>query len=196
MPPTNPGFTPTFNQNMSPAIPPQNHSVKNTIQNVAAGIFIACVVVLSIIAIFGVWDFFSSDVITKSFETLGLLAFVAMVVIIASNFVGDPSETSVTIQNQGFRAMRNVTLVTLIGSSTILALLGVLSIWEVITDQKVLSKSISSLAIIAFASLIIVILCLEREKNSFWSKRSKEVSGGAIVAAIIFIYILVVFMMR
>jgi len=169
--------------------------VKNIIQNLAAGIFIACVVVLSIVSIFGVWDFFSTDVITKSFETLGLLAFVAIVVIIASNFVGDPSVAG-EIQNTGFRATRSATLVTLIASSAFLALIGVLAIWEVITDKKVLGKSVSSLAIIAFASLIIVIMCLEREKNSFWAKRSKEISGGAVIAAIVFLYIMATFLFR
>lgn len=195
MPPTNPvpnPYTPQVQITES-----RGGSVKTVIQNAAAGVFIACVVVLTAISVFGVWDIFSGDVIMKSFETLGLLALVAIVVIVASNFVGDPGAANVVaVPNPGFRIMRNVTLTTLIASSTFLALLGVMSIWELISDQKVLGKSLSSLAIVAFASLIIVLLCLEREKSPLWEKRSAEISGGAIIAAIVFIYIMAVFILR
>lgn len=168
----------------------QSGSMKGVVQNVAAGLFIACVTVLSAISIMGVWKIFSSDVITKSFETLGLLAFVAVVVIVASKFVGDPSVVAEPIPRPGYRAMRNITLATLIGSSSLLALLGVLSIWDVITDKDILNKSLSSLAIIAFSSFIIVLICLEREQNPFWKKRGGQVSGGAVVVAIIFIWLM------
>ena len=165
------------------------------IQNSAAGFFIVAVVILSFVAILGVWDFFSSDVITKSFETLGLLAMVALVVMVASKFVGDPTDpTTIVVANPLFRAMRNITLGTLIVSSAFLALLGVMAIWDVITDHQVLAKSLSSLAILAFASLVIVITCLDREGSEFWEKRGKEISGGAIFVAIILVWIMAAFL--
>jgi hypothetical protein len=178
-------------------MPPQNSSAKHVIQNTAAGFFIVCVVVLSAISVLGVWDVFSSDVITKSFETLGLLAVVSIIVIVASKFVGDPTDPStIVVPNPGFRAMRNVTLGTLIVSSAFLALLGVMAIWEVVTDKQVLGKSLSSLAIIAFSSLMIVITCLDREQSPLWEKRGKEISGGAVIAAIVFMWIMASFMFR
>ncbi len=164
--------------------------VKTAVQNIAAGLFITCVFVLTIVSILGVWKFFSSDVITKSFETLGLLAFVAVVVIVASKFVGDPSVVAEPEPSPGYRAVRNVTLATLITSSSLLALLGVLSIWDVITDKGILNKSLSSLAIIAFSSFIVVLVCLEREQNPIWKKRGGQISGGAILVAILFIWLM------
>lgn len=181
----------TMQQSYSvPHSSPQGGSMKDVVQNVAAGLFIGCVTVLTAISILGVWKIFSTDVITKSFETLGLLAFVAVVVIVASKFVGDPSVVTEPIPRPGYRAMRNITLATLIGSSSLLALLGVLSIWDVITDKNILNKSLSSLAIIAFSSFIIVMVCLEREQNPFWKKRGGQVSGGAVVVVIIFIWLM------
>lgn len=166
-------------------------STKTAIQNIAAGLFITCVTVLTVVSILGVWEFFSEDVIIKSFETLGLLAFVSVIVIIASRFVGDPAaKEEVSMPSPGYRAVRNITLATLIASSVLLTFLGVLAIWEVITSTEILQKSLSSLGIIAFASLIIVMVCLEREQNPFWKKRSGEMSGGAVVVGILLVWLL------
>ena len=173
----------------------QNLSLKTVIQDMAAGLFVICVTVLTVVSIMGVWKIFSTDVIWKSFETLGLLALVAVIVIIASRFVGDPSvATEVAMPRPRYRAIRNITLATLIVSSSFLALFGVLSIWEIITDKDVVNKSLSSLGIIAFASLIIVMVCLEREQNEFWKKRSGEMSGGAVIAGIVLIWLLMSFL--
>ena len=168
--------------------------LKTMIQNTAAGLFIICVSVLSAVSILGVWEFFSSDVITKSFETLGLLAFVAVLVIVASKFVGDPHAIDeAPVSHPGYHAIRNITLVTMIASSVLLALLGVLSIWDVISDTSTIHKSLSSLGIIAFASMIIVMVCLEREQHPFWKKRAREMTGGSVLAAILLIWLLLAF---
>lgn len=169
----------------------QTHSIKTLIQNIAAGFFIACVLVLTIVSILGIWSIFSNDVIAKSFETLGILALVAIIVIVASKFVGDPSaEAEPAMPSHGYRSIRNSTLVTLIVSSTLLAFLGVLSIWDVITSTDILHKSLSSLSIIAFSSLIIVMVCLEREQNSFWKKHGREMTGGSVILGIVLIILL------
>lgn len=188
-------------QPVSPQMPPVMqsfppvHSSKNTIQNFAASLFVLCVVVLSAISVLGVWDYFSGDVIWKSFQTLGIVALVAIVVMVASKFVGDPEDPATpAMQNPEFRLIRNITMSTLIAASVLLAFLGVLSIWEVIADKQVLGKSLASLAIVGFSSLIIVLVCLEREKNPLWEKRGGEVTLGGVVAAVIFMWIMVAFM--
>ncbi|HEY4483657.1 MAG TPA: hypothetical protein VI752_00575 [Candidatus Paceibacterota bacterium] len=55
-----------------------------TIQNIAAGFFIASVAVLTILAVLAVWDFLAEDVITKSLTTIGILGFSSLVIIIAA----------------------------------------------------------------------------------------------------------------
>lgn len=161
-----------------------------TIQNAASGIFIGSVGVLSLISIFGVWDVFGRDVISKSFETLTLLAVVAAVVRVASRFVGsdevvDPNVPEVP--NQTFRMIRIATLGVLIVSAALLALLGVFSIWEIITDKDTLYKALSSLAIIAFSSFIIVMTCLEREGSKLL-KRGGNISPVVIIVCIILFF--------
>lgn len=182
---------------MRPQMPqmPAQHSSKNTIQNMAASLFVFCVVILSAISVLGVWDYFNSDVIWKSFQTLGIIALVSIVVMVASKFVGDPEDPMAPkMQNPEFRLIRNITMGTLIASSVLLAFLGVLTIWEVIADKQVLGKSLASLAIVGFSSLIIVLVCLERENNPLWEKRGGEVTFGGIVAAVIFMWIMAAFM--
>src|SRR3989344_4174590 len=131
-----------------------------SIQNIAAIIFIIAVVILSAVSIFGVWDFFSRDVITKSFQTLGWLVLVSIIVMVASQFIEKQPKPSgeeiIDIPNPMFKTIRRVTLSMLIVSVSLIALLGVLTIWEIIHDKQVLYKSFSSLAILAFMAFIIV----------------------------------------
>ena len=143
-------------------------SSKSSILDGAASFFITCVAVLTLISLMGVWDVFSTDVVGKSFETLGLLAFAALIITAAGNHVGAPEEAAVP--NPVFRTVRNITLVVLIISTVILTILGVFVIWEIIKNSDVLSKSLSSLAIIAFASLVIVLVCQSRDQ----APRSKK----------------------
>lgn len=185
---------PTVEKHTAPVVYAASNSIKTLVQDFAAGLFIACVVILTGVAVMGIWKIFSSDVIWKSFETLGLLALVSVIAIVASRFVGDPSTAAeVAAPNPGYRTIRNITLGTLIVSSSLLAFLGVLAIWDVITSTDVLHKSLSSLGVIAFSSLIIVMVSLEREQNPFWKKRSGEMTGGAIIAAIILVWLLFAF---
>lgn len=177
-------------QSMHAGSSSQANSLKTTIQNVASGLFISCVAILTVVAILGVWKVFSGDVISKSFETLGLLAVVAVIVIVASRFVGDPSVATEPEPRPGYRAIRNSTLASLIVSSALLAFLGVLSIWDVITDRLLMEKLLTTLGIIAFSSFIIVLVCLEREQNQFWKKHAKGLSGGSIIGMIIFVWLL------
>ncbi|MEI6345701.1 MAG: hypothetical protein WCO79_00470 [bacterium] len=167
-----------------------------TIQNVASGIFIGAVSILSLISILGVWDIFNKDVISKSFATLGILAAVAVVVMVAGKFVGggeavDPSVPNVpALPNPAFRIIRIATLGALIVSAVLLAFLGVCSIWEIITDKAILYKSLSSLAIIAFSSFVIVLSCLEREDSPLLKRGGRLSPGLILVLIIIFVWML------
>lgn len=162
-----------------------------TIQNTAAIIFIAAVAVLSAISILGVWEFFDRDVITKSFETLGLLALVAVIVMISGRFIEKRSltETLPELPSPVFKTARQVTLAVLIVAVSLLALLGVLAIWEVIKDKEVLYKSLSSLGILAFGAFVMVMTCLERENKL---RSGGRLSAGAVVMiaflVIVFLY--------
>jgi hypothetical protein len=77
-----------------------------------------------------------------------------------------------------------VTLGALIASASLLALLGVLSIWEVMSSE-VLTKSLSSIGVIAFSSFVIVMICLEKEKYEF---THKKMSGWTIFFLIMLAY--------
>lgn len=132
------------------------------IKGYAAAFFIFAIVVLGIISILGVWDFFDGDVIWKSFETLGLLAIVALIIVAAGQAMDSKSDV-IYEPNPVWTEVRKGTLGLLIASTAILALLGILSIWNVITNSDVLYKSMGSVAIIAFVSLIIVMTCKAME---------------------------------
>lgn len=137
------------------------------IQGYAAGFFIFAVTILGTISILGIWDVFGGDVIWKSFETLGLLAFVAVIVMIAGRAVGGRSDNNVIyVPNPGWTSLRKGTLGVLIISVSVLALMGILTIWDVIADKDILYKSLGSVALLAFVSLIIVGTCRTMEDGS------------------------------
>jgi len=130
----------------------------------AAGFFVFAVVVLGTISILGIWDVLSGDVIWKSFETLGLLAVVAVIVMTAGKSIGvNPNDAVIYAPNPGWASLRKGTLGLLIASVSVLALMGVMTIWDVIADKDVLYKSLGSVALLAFVSLIIVVTCQSME---------------------------------
>ncbi len=140
----------------------------------------------------GVWEFFSKDVILKSFETVGLLAGVAVLVMVAGRFMGSGVVASVpSAPNPAFTSLRYMTLTILIAAAALLALLGVLSIWEVIADKQVLYKSIGSLSVLAFGAFVMVVTCMEREDNPLLKQQS--VSAGGVGAAIVLLYLIFAF---
>jgi len=161
------------------------------IQDLAAFLFIAAVALLSTVAVLGVWDFFTGDVIVKSFETLGLLAVAAVIVIVAGHFIGHGSAVTPELPNPFFRQLRKGTIGIVIVSVSILALLGVLAIWDVIADKEVLYRSFISLLIVAFGAFIMVLTCLEREGGESTTQgEHKGLSGGVIVAIVLGLLVL------
>lgn len=135
-----------------------------SIKNIAASFFVVAVTILSVISVMGVWDIFDGDVIVKSFQTLGLLAFVAVITMAAGQHMENRSEAvPAEMPSPLWGMIRKATLTILIVSVSLLALLGVLSIWEIIQDKDILYKSLSSLTILAFGALIIVVTCRNME---------------------------------
>jgi hypothetical protein len=163
------------------------------IEDLAAYIFIIAVSVLSLISILGIWDFFDRDVISKSIQTLGLLAVVAVIVLVGGKFMEGRSqqagEVVPFVPSPAFKIIRQITVTILIVSASFLAILGVLAIWEVIDDKDVLYKSISSVAVLAFGAFVIVITSLEREGNRLMHKEGRGISGGAILLIAFLIYV-------
>jgi hypothetical protein len=159
------------------------------IEDGAASLFILAVTVLSCVSILGVWDLFSHDVINKSFQTLGLLAVVAIIVMVSGKFIENKSQQVVPdMPNPVFKSIRQIALTILIISVSFLAILGVLAIWEVIQDKEVLYKCLSSVGILAFGTFIVVVTALDREGNNFMNRNDKKMSPGAIVLVIILVF--------
>lgn len=153
------------------------------IQDWAGIFFVGSVFVLTVIAIFGIWEIVGRDVIEKSISTLGILAFVTVIILIAGRFLDRGHEGAMAQQPLAiFAPLRAVTLAILVTSVTLLALIGILAIWEVIQDREVLMRSLSSMGIIAFSSFVVVMVSLERENHPLWVQRGKSLSvGGAIL---------------
>jgi hypothetical protein len=167
-----------------------------TIQNAAALVFVAAVGVLSAVSILGVWKIFDQDVISKSFQTLWLLALVAVIVMVAGKFLAGRSQQSDAgmvmpeLPSPIFKSIRQITLVVLIVAVSLLALLGVLSIWDVITDKDVLYKSLGSLGILAFGAFVMVLTCLEREgKLQKQGNGTHHTSIAGIIGILILAYV-------
>ena len=157
------------------------------VQDFVAFLFILAVSILSAISVLGVWKFLENDVIYKSFQTLGLLAVVALVVIAAGRFVETRAGGTLPVMtNPAFPALRKTTLSVLILCAALLALVGVLAIWDVIADKDMLYKVLGSLAIIVFGAFIIVMTCLERENKNVTGQQ-----GGGSSLGVVFFFLIV-----
>ncbi len=136
------------------------------IQDLAALFFIIVVIILTGLSILGIWDFVSPDVVSKSVMTMGLLALAAVVVIMAARAVD--AKSAATLEqipeepNPLFPALRHVTVAFLIAAVSLLALVGIMAIWEIIEGEAV-QKSISSIALAAFSAFVVVVTCKSRE---------------------------------
>ena len=135
------------------------------LQDTVGFVFIGIVALFSALAVLGIWEVLAEDVIEKSLMTIGLLALVAIIVMIA-----------------GFHMIRRLMIGVLIVAVSLLALLGVMAIWDVIEEKEVLFKSLTSIAVLAFAAFVVVITCLEREGTSPGTR--KVTLGGFLVALI------------
>lgn len=152
------------------------------------------VIILTGISMLGVWDFFSHDVIGKSVQTLGLLAVISLVVMAAGRFLDRKPDDMLAsaVPDPAFKAIRQLILIILIVAVSILALIGILSIWDIITDKQILYKSLVSVGILAFSSFIIVLTCLDRENNPLLHKKTSN-SPGPVLAILLVVGLLFLF---
>ncbi len=151
---------------MMPSSAPQEPvSRPQPFQDFAAGFFIVAIAILSVISILGVWRVFGGDVIMKSFSTLGLLAVVAIALIVAGRYFDKSEAGGITSAAPVFKSIRQITLGVLIVAAAGFALLGVMAIWEVIAEKETLYRALASLGIIGFGAFVSVMVCLERENN-------------------------------
>ena len=161
------------------------------LQDGAAFVFIICVVVLTVVSVLGIWKIFDADVIGKSLKTIGLLASVAAVVIVVGKFMDSRETQNSSLANiepsvnPAFISIRSGTVVVLVVSVVLIAFLGVLSIWEILSGD-VLNKSLSSMAVLGFAFLVIIMTCLVCEGYKF---RNKKISSWSIVLMVIVAWI-------
>jgi hypothetical protein len=164
------------------------------IQNEAAYIFIGAVIILAGISMLGVWNVFGGNVILKSSQTLGLLALVSIIIMVAGKYIGGHTEANPVpvVPDPAFKTIRQIILVFLIVALAILAILGVLTIWDVFENNEILYKALGSLGILAFSSFIIVITCLDRENNPILNKKDPNSAGPLmtilIIVAAIFLF--------
>ena len=165
------------------------------IQDWASGVFIFVAGLLAMVSLLGIWSVFDKDVIIKSFETFGVLAVIAIVILVASRFIENKSAQTeeVKVVNPIFQSIRKITVGFLIAAVSFLAFLGVMSIWEVIQDKEILNKSLASVALLAFSAFVVVMVCLEREGSEFTKKREREISVGGIIIFIVLLWILLSF---
>jgi len=154
------------------------------LQDTVGFVFIGIVALFSALAVLGIWEVLAEDVIEKSLMTIGLLALVAIIVMIAGRFVGrgQPSDIAIVVPHPAFHMIRRLMIGVLIVAVSLLALLGVMAIWDVIEEKEVLFKSLTSIAVLAFAAFVVVITCLEREGTSPGTR--KVTLGGFLVALI------------
>ena len=164
------------------------------LQNLAGLIFMGSVSVLTIVAILGIWEIVNNDVIEKSLSTIGILAAVTAVVLVAGRFIDKSEPSTVSVVSPAFASIRKITLVFLIASISLLAFIGVLAIWEIIQDKEILFKTLSTMGLIAFASLVIVVVCMERENHPMLQNKGKQFSAGGIFLVLIFAWMLVAMM--
>lgn len=168
----------------------------NKFQDIVALAFIFIVLLLSGLSLLGIWGFIENDVIVKSFQTLGLIGFVTLIILAGSDHLDSKNKkesAEVLLPNPLFRILRNFTLKILIASAAVLALLGVLAIWDVIENTSVFYKSLGSVGVIAFAAMVITIVSLNYEggkKNNTGDQHGKQFSVGKILLILIGLWIL------
>ena len=156
--------------------------------------FIAVVTILSLVSLLGVWEVLDKDVVTKSFQTLGILALISIIIMVASRFTADSQDavfSSSEVSTTLFTRLRKITLVALSIAVVLLGLVGVLAIWEILQDRENLYKTVSSIAVLVFAAVVIVFVCTEREGWNLFGEKNRSISiGGVILFLIMFVILL------
>lgn len=135
---------------------------------------IQLIIILTVVSLLGVWSFLGAGVLQKSFLSICYLSFFTLIIMFAEKFTSHgvqivstttPSSEMPVQAGSIFTGVRNFSIISLIAASIVLACTGLLAIWEVLPHDTMF-KTLSSLAIIAFSSFLIVLVCLQREKKN------------------------------
>ncbi len=132
------------------------------ISDITAMIFIFSNMILGLISIFSIWDFISGDSLIKSMWTVGFLLVVTIIILIAEKSMASKNEENYIKDDSVFVFLRKITGTVLIIALVILALVGVLSIWEFLSGDAI-NKTLGSIAVISFVSLITIGVAKSRE---------------------------------
>lgn len=160
------------------------------LQDWTAFVFVGATAVLSVTSVLGVWDIFSDTSLLKSFETFGLLAFACVIILAIGAFIEARStEIQSAAINPIFKSIRKTVVSILVVGVALLALVGVLAIWNVLSGNDILFKSLASLVIIAFAGFVILITCFARE-YSLSRHRTEAGSRHPIVMGVVLFFVL------
>lgn len=168
--------------------------MKRKLVDIVAIVFMVCTGLLTVLSLLSIWKFVSSDVLMKSMATVGIVAFASVITMVASRSMGgaDTSEAPQSAELTAFFSiLRSITSAVLIVSVVMLTLIGVLAIWDVISDKTFLSRVISSMLVLAFSSFITIFACADREGKTIFGKtkelESKSMSGGSMLVLLLIV---------
>ncbi|MDP3988815.1 MAG: hypothetical protein Q8P93_01110 [bacterium] len=141
--------------------------------NISAAIFIVLIIIATALSMLGIWELLSDEIFSKSIQTIALISVVAVILMVADHVSGMravDTETTLTVSEatylQVFIGIKKATFVILTLSVVFFAFMGILSIWDVITKGEIMEKSLGSIGVVAFSSILIMIACMEREGRS------------------------------
>lgn len=163
--------------------------------------FILSTVFLTFISIYAIWSNNARDLFVKSFESVLLMLFVSLVILVASKYMHSDEELA-ALQNdeQGeinsietFKIIRKGTVSMLIGFTTILGFIGMMSIWDLFKDKTILQKSLASVSSLIFSSIVIIVVCILRSNKESFGERMKNATPGDIGKSILAVFFILWF---
>lgn len=159
------------------------------ISDIVALFFVFCIGILTALCLLSIWKFIDGDVVIKSMATIGIVAFASIIALFASRTMsGNDPQSDISPYLPMFTSLRYFTSTLLIISVAVLALIGVMAIWEFMTDKAIITKSVVSMIIIAFSSFLAIATCAERENRTIFGKvreGKSHFSIGSIIVLVI-----------
>jgi hypothetical protein len=137
------------------------------IANISTYIFLILTLILTGICVISIWGE-SSEVIGKTFASMGLVAF-AFFVVLAIDGSGHfrksiPASVAgeYVLAIEWFVSLRKISFFVVIISVTVSVFLGLLSIWDLLNGD-VLFKTLATILSAGFYALITIMVCKQRE---------------------------------
>lgn len=177
------------------------------IKDLLSLVTIFIIFVLTALVLLSIWEFIDDkDIISKSLATAGILFGASVVTIIATHFITFDRDSNEMMPESRFVSpslftdLRKKSLVSLIVVVVFLAFLGVFAVWDVFAGEVVVKSFASSVTLI-FASILVVLITLERDGKMgriFRNSENNKISIGKILlwgfVIIIFAPIIITFL--